>query len=251
MGEEGQKAFELIACDSTAEEARPAQPTQPTPPTEPIQPPSRASKELIEALRAEFRGLIEGGEFPANLVTIAKFAQSARQALMTINVPAGLGLHRRGQQAQPGFVSMNDGGEMDSLFGADDGMGQQPTILGSSYSASNWNNFATSNHLRRDPEQFGARAIREIVSLVPAVAETWAKAMRPPPTTASLVDAISIARTKGLEDLAARIEAKLLEGLDVLAAPSHATTTPAAGAGGATNGAGHVAGHPHANGAGT
>lgn len=244
MGEEGQKAFGLIACDSTAEEARSTQPTQPIQPPKRV--PKRASEELIEALRAEFRGIIEGDDFPTNLITIAQLAQSARRTIMTLNVPAGLGLHRRGRQIGPGGMSLNDGGELDSMLEADDSLSQYPNPPNP---INTWGSF-TGVHHRRDPEQFGARAIREIVSLVPAVAETWAKAMRPPPTTASLVDAISIARAKGLEDLAARIESKLLEGLDAPAAPSHATTTPAAGAGGATNGASHVAGHPHANGAG-
>jgi hypothetical protein len=71
-------------------------------------------------------------------------------------------------------------------------------------------------------EQFGARAIRELVGLAPDIASRVAKVFKSPE---ALINAIASAKEKGLDSLAAKLEAKLLASVDGEEEP--AATVPA------------------------
>lgn len=143
---------------------------------------------LVEALRAEFHKLIEDPLFVEKLASIEQLAARGRELAVTLGDLAG--------HAAPATASGN------FMVG---GIVPNPNY---GYAAGN-------------PEQFGARAIRELVGLAPDIAERVAKAFR---STESIVCAIASAKEKGLDGLAAKLEAKLLASLDddpSPAAPTH------------------------------
>jgi hypothetical protein len=138
-------------------------------------------KELTDALRAEFLRLIEGDSFLSNLVMIEKLTQSTRQLVMTIGVvpqppPGSLLQSFSDQQA---YVNVPQAG---------------PSVL---YPGGN----------ARNVEQFGARAVRELVALAPDIIAKVMKSARESPL--SLVGAIHAAHEKGMTELATKLEAKL------------------------------------------
>jgi len=166
-------------------------------------------KELTDALRAEFLRLIEGDRFLDNLATLEGLARTTLQLTMTIGVTP--------KAANPPRRVHGNIWDGNVAYGSSSG----PTG-------------------GKNPEQFGARAIRELVALVPEVAAKVTQAMRQSP--ASLVEAIASAKEKGLAALAEKLEAKLLDGIE------DATSTPPAPP--PPHGAdGDHAGHAHANGA--
>jgi hypothetical protein len=100
------------------------------------------------------------------------------------------------------------------MYGAASGTAW-PTVGGSGYGGSGYG----------EVEQFGARAIRELVNVAPKIAEAWATSPE------KIVAAIAAAKDKGLTALAEKLEAKLL-GLEdhthdtpVLEAPPSAEVT--------------------------
>jgi hypothetical protein len=140
-------------------------------------------KELTEALRAEFARLIEGDRFLENLALLENLARTTRGLTMTIGVvPKG----SAPQSPQAGVY----------MAGGNVWTGPVPNgPIGTKYA-----------------EQFGARAIRELVTLVPEIAAKVAQSLRQSP--ANLVEAIHSAKEKGLVELAAKLEAKLLDAID-------------------------------------
>jgi hypothetical protein len=143
-------------------------------------------KELVDALRAEFRRLIEDEKFMENLTTLERLASHARDLAMTLGVPDAVVRGPRGgaQVAMGGFYDTAQGTQGNSTF---------------------------SMNPSGNPEQFGARAIRELVGLAPDIASRIGKALRQTP--ASVVDAITKAKAEGLTELAAKLEAKLLDAI--------------------------------------
>jgi hypothetical protein len=139
------------------------------------------AKELVESLRAEFHKLIDGDRFMENLVTIGNLSRHAYDLWRTLGV-APIASGSRPQQVGPNYI-YGDSGE------------QMPMAM--PISVSNLN-----------PEQFGARSIREIIGLAPELMRTWANAHKN--TAGAVVDAISKAKSLGLEDLATRLETKLM-----------------------------------------
>jgi len=78
----------------------------------------------------------------------------------------------------------------------------------------------TPNIAATNPEQFGARSVRELVNMVPEIAANVARALRQSPV--AIVEAIAKAKEHGLTDLAAQLQANLLldgEPLPATAAP--------------------------------
>jgi hypothetical protein len=183
----------------------------------------RAPEGLLAAIRLEFHKLIDGDDFPENLVQLGKLAASTRELLLTIGLPPGI-LSRR----ERGLGSLGTGAEVE-------GDGSLSPFMTSSYGGTGGTGFTDtvpsymSAHRRKDPEQFGARAIRELVNLVPDVARSVADAIRPAPSAADLVKAISTAKENGLGDLASVLERRLLASLDPSpkAVAGHASESPA------------------------
>jgi hypothetical protein len=130
---------------------------------------SPISKELLDSLRAEFRKLVDGDGFQNNLHTIARLAEHAQSIVMTLGSPV----------AQAGPPSIQPGFEITTL----------PPMS--------------------NPEQFGAKAIRELVAVAPRLAEAFARAPNDSPE--KLVEAVKKARDLGMDELAERIEARLLD----------------------------------------
>jgi hypothetical protein len=144
-------------------------------------------KELTESIRAEFKRLLEGDDFIQNLTTIEKLAARSRELILTISVPPGM---LRGGGGNP---MMSSPTVYPTVY--QDNIGAM--VLGSNVSGT-----------VSSPEQFGARAIRQLVELAPEIAETIGKAINGGP--AGLVKAICVAKVNGMEALAAKLEAKLL-----------------------------------------
>ena len=161
--------------------------------------PARAlPKELLEPLREELRRLIDAEAFVDNLPLLESTTRAVRHLIMTLS-----------HQAHPAAPVGSMTGPMGSVtFGAQGG-----TVFGGS-----------------NPEQFGARAIRELVGLAPNIAQTFAKAMRLSPL--NIIAAIASAREKGLTDLAERLEAALIGDLTDLVEKAEPSAPSAASSGG-------------------
>lgn len=142
--------------------------------------PREVPKALIRAVRAELRALLEGN-LEDNLEQIGAVTARARELFMTIRGP-GAKFARGGPQ--PLVTSMASSANIGSSVY----MG--PQFVGGSYGS--------------NPEQFGAQAIRQLVSLVPEILN--AKANSPD----KIMKAIAIAKKEGQEDIVQALRKKLL-----------------------------------------
>jgi hypothetical protein len=144
---------------------------------------------LVEALRAQMQKLVEAPNFIQNLVQIERLAARSRELATVIVVP------------------MMAGGQPGSMAGV--------TLPGIAYNSAAYSssNYALSPTMVQNHEQFGARAIRELVNLVPEIAGAIERAKQRA-NPAGLVAAIATAKERGLVELGARLESKLLEGME-------------------------------------
>lgn len=145
---------------------------------------SPVPKELVEAMRQEFRKLVEAEDFWRKMSQMAQLAAQADSLFRTISAAAA---------AATVPVLSNQ------AMGINMGYSGAPFIAG-----------PASVSPAPNPEQFGAKAIRELVASVPEVASEIARAIadavRDPRQT---VEAIAMARSRGLEDLANKLERQL------------------------------------------
>jgi hypothetical protein len=167
-------------------------------------------KELVDAIRAEFRKLIEDPDFIGKLTTIERLASSTRDLALTLGDPSSDALRGRAGGFVNGIATSGT-----TLYGSD------------SYSVP-----AMSNPYAA-PEQFGARAIRELVGLAPTIAAAAANWKQTP---TSLVEAIGKAREQGLKELAEKLETKLSEMFGQAEPLTAALPEPAPAAPATTNG---------------
>ena len=134
--------------------------------------PRKVPPALVDAVRAEMADLVQGDlEDPQALTRIEQFAQRARDLFAVV----------RGQPATASAygganVSMNGG-------------------LVTAYNVGNYQN----------PEQFGAKAIRELVSLLPELI-----AMNKKESPAEIAEAMKIAKDAGDEELHKALRDKLM-----------------------------------------
>ncbi len=195
---------EVDKLPTTIEEIR----AQTPPPAEPLKSP------LLEALRTELRRLVDG-DLDANLVPIEQVAARGRELLMTLKAPETRVIRGR----HPGSPFVNSGGNYSiaSSVGAwsDGGLVQQYPVTPTS------------------PEQFGATAVRQMVSLVPDAIDKIVRGITQSPER--LVLAITAARERGQDALADKLEARLL-GDDAAPAKDSHSATPAPTNGTTTNG---------------
>jgi hypothetical protein len=168
------------------------------------------AKELVEALRAEFLKLVQDEKFIERLATIEALAARGRELAITLGDVGDLvALNRPGAPGLGASSYIAPNMMEGSMIGT---IGPNPT---------GW---------MAGPEQFGARAIRELVGLAPEIATRVAKAFQSP---TSVVKAIAEAKAQGLEALAAKLEAKLLDACDLDPSPeeprpeAHAHPEPA------------------------
>ncbi len=129
---------------------------------------------LVEALRTEMKQLVEG-DITKNVGQLINVATKAAELFQTIRGESIELQRRRGN----GLV----------VGGADSMYASGPMMAG--YGG---------------PEQFGARAIRELVSLVPEILAAQKKSE----TSSDLVTAIALAKAQGQDDIVAYLREKLL-----------------------------------------
>jgi hypothetical protein len=132
---------------------------------------------ILSGLRAELSKLV-AGDLEKNLLMVARLAESARMMLMTIRAPKEHVRYRRHY------------GSFDGDFGGNAEMGGDPA------------EFLPP----KNPEQFGASAIRQLIELLP-------KALEKKPSMSEAVSAIHHARELGQTSLADELERRLLEEL--------------------------------------
>jgi len=142
--------------------------------------PREVPKALIRAVRAELRALLDGN-LEDNLEQIGAVTTRARELFMTIRGP-GAKFVRGGPQ--PLVTSM----------------ASSANISGSVYTGSGM--VGVGGYV--NPEQFGAQAIRQLVSLVPEMLA--AKSNSPD----KIMKAIAIAKKEGHEDIVRALRKKLL-----------------------------------------
>ncbi len=143
-------------------------------------------KELVESIRAEFRKLVDDPDFIGKLTSIERLAANTRELAVTLGDPSSDAMKGRGQ-----FMSAPSGWIGEQSYGG--------IAMANPYGPGG------------GPEQFGARAIRELVNLIPSIS---AAARDYKQTSADLVDAIAQARQRGLGDIADHLEKKLLCSFD-------------------------------------
>ncbi len=143
-------------------------------------------KELVEALRSEFRRLVEDPHFIDNLLVLGQLAANGHALASTLG-----GMPRPRSDRWGSATNINGG---------------QPIYNGSDSEMESYG-LHPQNH-----EQFGARMLREIVALAPSVAVAHAKAQAQSP--AALVEAIALAKDKGLTAMVEALEKKLLDSLE-------------------------------------
>jgi len=147
---------------------------------------------LLTAIRAELLCLIEGPDLGSKLPSVALVAAKAQELLLSLRVdPAAM---RGGGPASGINVALNSVPMMSSGYGT---MNVGPI----------------ANPVYSPPEQFGAQAIRQLVALLPDI---LAARQRDP---VQLVEAIAVAREKGLTDLADKLQRQLLIAMPDAEAP--------------------------------
>lgn len=149
--------------------------TQTPPPIDPL----AIAKELVDAMRAECRRLVEGDDFLNNLPAIENSARAMRQLVVTLQPVAALS---RNPHLHPAVSTGWPPGQPSAFMVPS--MPSTPNI-----------------------EQFGARAIRELVSAMSGMAGNKEPKEEDP---VKLVEAIDRARSRGLTALADRLEAAMM-----------------------------------------
>jgi len=131
--------------------------------------------DLVESIRAELLKLVQG-DLDKNLVAIGKLSSRARDLFMVLKNPEAAVKGRRISSYEDGEDSYSSSGTVMSNPGS----------------------------LNGSAETFGAKAIREIIGVLPSLLSMQNE------TPSSLVIAASIARDRGMTDLSAEIERKLV-----------------------------------------
>lgn len=133
--------------------------------------------ELVESIRAELLKLVQAPDIDKNLVAIGKLSQRARDLFMVLKNPEAAIKSRRVSELN----SYSDSDSVESVFNSN--------VVGMSNGST---------------ETFGAKAIREIIGALPSLMNAQNE------TPSALVIAASIARDRGMTDLSAEIERKLV-----------------------------------------
>lgn len=154
-------------------------PTHPTP-----ERPEKLSRHVVEALRSEFLSLVNGN-LDDNLTQIEQLASRTRELFLTLKGGEARLLSRQLSPVTPSYG---------------------PNVAGawSSTGLSTGGGAASSGNV----EQFGALTIRALVDSGPEVAARIAEAITNSP--ARQVEAIAAARKNGLDDVADKLEQRLL-----------------------------------------
>jgi hypothetical protein len=133
--------------------------------------------EVIEPIRVELRKLVDAPDLDKSLVAIAKLAKRAKDLFMVLKDPVHATVGPRSQ------FMMNNSEESDDLESASTGVLFSPNTA----------------------ETFGAKAIRELVGALPAITSMQRD------TPEALVRAIADARIRGLTDVSAELEMRLVQ----------------------------------------
>ena len=142
---------------------------------------------LVNSVRTELLDLVNG-DLEKNLIAIERVAGRARELFGAIKVPSAV-LHRdvpfgvnvASYAMNPGFgTALEPSGPISAIASPN------PSLMPGGI------------------EQFGAKALRELVNAIPEVV----RSLRESP--AAITDAIHHARSHGMSELAAKLEAKLL-----------------------------------------
>lgn len=136
--------------------------------------------EVIEPIRVELRKLVDAPDLDKSLVAIAKLAKRAKDLFMVLKDPVHATVGPRSPFMMMGNTGTNEEEE-------DPNSGSSPVI---------WPNAA---------ETFGAKAIRELVGALPAITSMQRD------TPEALVRAIADARIRGLTDVSAELEMRLVQ----------------------------------------
>lgn len=154
---------------------------EPSKPAEPIEAPkySEPPRALMEALQAQLRAIVDKPLTPGSLLELEQTARLSRELLVVGKMPA----------KRPGYP----------------GAIMSPMYLGdtSSYESSGAAPYATSPQ----SETFGVSVIREIVTKLPELMKPKEVVYRE--SAASLIDAITAAREAKMDDVVAKLKAKL------------------------------------------
>src|SRR5579884_2237056 len=143
---------------------------------------SEVPEALVESVRAELLKLVQG-DLDKNFVAIGKLSARARDLFMVLKNPEAA---VKGRKNVYQLSSEDDYGDSDSGVSVSSSGG----IIMANPSGS--------------AETFGAKAIREIIGALPSVLNAQNE------TPSSLIIAASIARDRGMTDLSAALEKKLL-----------------------------------------
>jgi len=135
--------------------------------------------EFVDSIRAELLRLVQG-DLDKNLVAIGKLSARARDLFMVFKNPEAAVKGRRRQ-----YSSDEDSEDSDSMSGYSSGA-------------------LVPNPNMSSAETFGAKAIREIIGAIPGIMNSQNE------TPSALIIAASIARDRGMIDLSAEIEKKLV-----------------------------------------
>lgn len=141
-------------------------------------------KAIVDAIRSEMKALVEAEDLDANLILLEQLAGRARELFMTFKAP-----HARFTRRGPGGIGYAYAGDV-SYGGS--------TLYTSGFPA--------SSQFVGAPEQFGAKAIREIISILPELLAGRSESASPD----KLVDAIAAAKKNGEEEIAKELTARLL-----------------------------------------
>lgn len=141
--------------------------------------PKRIAEAVIEALRAEFRSLVDGN-LDDNLTQIEQLASRTRELFLTMKGPESRMMARHPMGGSPMVVQS-------PMYGQ--------AVGGWSTSAPN-------------VEQFGASAVRQVVENLPDVVSRLAEAFANSP--ARQIEAIAAARRNGMDGVADQLEKRLL-----------------------------------------
>jgi len=141
--------------------------------------PRPVAKALVEAIREELRALVEG-DLDANFSQIEKIVIRSRELFMTLKGPD---------------ASFTRGAPVSSANGP---------YYGAAYNVMSSGSVSFPGSITSNPEQFGAQAIRQLVSMVPEILN--AKSNSPD----KLMKAISLAKKDGHHDIAEALKKKLL-----------------------------------------
>jgi hypothetical protein len=140
--------------------------------------PKKIAEAVIEALRAEFRSLVDGN-LDDNLTQIEQLASKTRELFLTMKGPESRMMARHPMAGGPMMV------QSQAYAQAVGGWAGAPNV-----------------------EQFGASAVRQVVENLPDVVSRLAEAFANSP--ARQIEAIAAARRNGMEGVAEQLEKRLL-----------------------------------------